>query len=157
MFAGLNQDNWKLIIVGGDALNQHNMSKLEKLVETLGAKNKIELAGNQKNVESYYKRSKLFAFTSSSEGFPNVVGEALSFGLPVVSFDCVAGPSDMIEDGINGYLVDLFDYKDFSEKLFRLMKDEELRNTIAGKAPLTISKFKKDVIARQYFDFITKL
>lgn len=157
LFAALDQDDWKLIIVGGDALNQQNMVRLEKLVKSLDVKAKIELAGNQKDVESYYKRSKIFAFTSSSEGFPNVVGEALSYGLPVVTFDCVAGPSDMVEDGVNGYLVDLFDYKDFSEKLARLMKDEVLRNRMAAQAPLTINKFEKDVIARQYFDFITAL
>jgi GalNAc-alpha-(1->4)-GalNAc-alpha-(1->3)-diNAcBac-PP-undecaprenol alpha-1,4-N-acetyl-D-galactosaminyltransferase len=157
LFAALDQDSWKLIIVGGDALTQQNMARLEKLIESLGVNSRVELAGNQKDVESYYRRSKIFAFTSSSEGFPNVVGEALSFGLPVVTFDCVAGPSDMVENGVNGYLVDLFDYKVFSEKLEGLMQDQVLRNKMAEHAPLTIKKFEKDVIARQYFDFITKL
>ncbi len=155
LFVKINKLDWKLIIVGGDALNQHNKQKLEKLVKSLNAQDRVVLAGNQQDVASYYKRSAIFAFTSSSEGFPNVVGEALSFGLPVVSFDCVAGPSDMIQEGENGYLIKLFDYQEFALKLSLLMDDTFLREKMAGFAPISIRKFEKNQIAKEYFKFIT--
>ena len=90
---------WKLIIVGDDSQKQNNMILLKDLIPKLNMNEKIILAGNQSDVDSYYLKSKIFAFTSSSEGFPNVVGEAMSAGLAVVAFDCVAGPSELIQSG----------------------------------------------------------
>lgn len=156
LFVKINKLDWKLIIVGGDALNQDNKQKLEELVKSLNAQDRIILTGSQQDVASYYKRSAVFAFTSSSEGFPNVVGEALSFGLPVVSFDCIAGPSDMIQEGENGYLIELFDYKEFTSKLSLLMEDAVLREKMSSFAPTSILKFDKNQIGQEYFEFITQ-
>ena len=86
----------------------------------------IKLVGEQKDVEFYYKLADIFVFTSSVEGFPNVLGEALSSGLPVVSYDCIAGPADMITNGENGFLIPVFDDEQFSQKLLYLMESQEL-------------------------------
>jgi glycosyltransferase involved in cell wall biosynthesis len=155
LFVKLNKPEWKLIIVGGDALKQNNSKVLNDLIISLNAQNRVILAGNQKDVTSYYIKSSVFTFTSSSEGFPNVIGEALSFGLPVVAFDCIAGPSDMIQDGRNGNLIELFNYDDFSKKLAILMQDKILRNNMAAFAPVSIKKFDKNKIGQEHFDFIT--
>jgi GalNAc-alpha-(1->4)-GalNAc-alpha-(1->3)-diNAcBac-PP-undecaprenol alpha-1,4-N-acetyl-D-galactosaminyltransferase len=155
LFKKINNSDWKLVIVGGDALNQNNKKKLEELIRSLEAEDKIQLVGNQKNVAFYYQKSSVFAFTSSSEGFPNVIGEALSYGLPVVSFDCIAGPSDMIQEGKNGNLIKLFDYNDFAAKLSLLMDDSILRERMATFAPISIEKFDKNKIGQEYFEFIT--
>jgi GalNAc-alpha-(1->4)-GalNAc-alpha-(1->3)-diNAcBac-PP-undecaprenol alpha-1,4-N-acetyl-D-galactosaminyltransferase len=156
LFVKLNKPDWKLIIVGGDALRQNNMETLNKLITSLNAQNIVTLSGNQKDIASYYKKSSIFAFTSSSEGFPNVVGEALSFGLPVVAFDCIAGPSDMIQESKNGNLIKLFDYKEFADKLSLLIDDTKLRNKMTEFAPSSIKKFENNVISREYFKFITQ-
>ena len=116
LFVKIKRSNWKLIIVGDDALNQSNKFKLQTLIEMLKVEESVILAGKQTDVESYYLKSKIFVLTSSSEGFPNVIGEAQSAGLPVVAFDCLAGPSDLIEDDMNGYLIPVFDYKNFQKK-----------------------------------------
>ena len=154
LFVKLNKPDWKLIIVGGDALRQNNSETLNKLITSLNAKNRVTLSGNQKDIASFYKKSSIFAFTSSSEGFPNVVGEALSFGLPVVAFDCIAGPSDMIQDSKNGNLIKLFDYEQFAKKLGLLMDDEALRLKMAEFAPISIRKFDKNKIGEEYYEFI---
>lgn len=156
IFAKLNRPNWKLIIVGGDALRQQNMIKLKNLIQELGMIDKIRLTGSIRDVASYYLKSKIFAFTSSSEGFPNVIGEALASGVPVVTFDCVAGPSEMVIDDFNGHLVDLFDYDDFEKKLALIMDDKTHRNKLASNTRNSIQKFDKNTISEVFYNTITE-
>lgn len=156
LFAELNRSDWKLVIVGGDAQNQNNMAKLKSQLVEMGNLENIELAGTQKEVERYLLGSSIFAFTSSSEGFPNVVGEAMSAGLPVVSYDCVAGPSDMIEDGVNGYLVPVFDDELFKSRLKELMDNAEKREEMGVKAKASIKAFEVGKIVDNFYQFITK-
>jgi glycosyltransferase involved in cell wall biosynthesis len=155
MFMEINMPGWKLCIVGGDAKRLKISEELEQLVNKLGAGENVLLEGQQKDVDSYYNRSKIFAFTSSSEGFPNVVGEALSAGLPVVAYDCIAGPSDMIEDGENGFLIPLFDRETFKNALQRLMEDKALRDRMGRMAVKKIKEFEAGEIAGRFYDFIT--
>jgi glycosyltransferase involved in cell wall biosynthesis len=147
--------NWKLVIVGGDAQKQQNFSRLSRLISELGLKESVLLAGEEKNVLSYYKKSKIFAFTSSSEGFPNVVVEALASGLPVVAYDCIAGPSDLIVSGFNGFLVPLFDSEQFKEKLQLLMEDENLRQKMSQNAPGSVAHLDIDKIGQKFLEIIT--
>jgi GalNAc-alpha-(1->4)-GalNAc-alpha-(1->3)-diNAcBac-PP-undecaprenol alpha-1,4-N-acetyl-D-galactosaminyltransferase len=154
MFAQIQFEDWKLVIVGDDALKQKNMENYIELVKKLNMVGKIILAGKSNDVESYYLKSKIFAFTSSSEGFPNVVGEAMSAGLPVVSYDCIAGPSDLIENEETGYLIKLHDKDAFMSKLSLLMKDESLRINMASKAIESIKKFSSDKISSKFEEFI---
>lgn len=154
VFARINKPDWSLIIVGGDAIKQKNSITLQQQIDEFGLQNNIILAGNQKDVEGYLSRSKIFAFTSSSEGFPNVIGEAMSAGLPVVAYDCVAGPSDMIADGRNGYLIPLFDDLMFEEKLRYLMENEEERQHMGVYARESIQRFSVETISEQYYEFL---
>ena len=156
LFAAINKPDWKLVIVGGDALKQNHKSRLQHLIQELGVEKSVLLEGYQTEIDSYYKKSKLFAFASSSEGFPNVIGEAMSAGLPVVAFDCVAGPSDMIEDRENGYLIPLFDFKTFENRLKALMEDESLRQYMGGKAKCSIKKYSVDKVGEKYYQFINQ-
>lgn len=155
LFVRINQPGWKLVIVGYDHLKQNNMEKLQALVKELDAADKVVLAGKQYDVETYYLKSKIFAFTSSSEGFPNVIGEAMSAGLPVVAFDCVAGPAEMIHDNKNGFLIPLFDYDLFQQKLALLMSDDMLRETMGYTAKQSIQQFDVDSIGNQFYNFIS--
>ena len=155
MFVHINRPGWKLVIVGDDALKQQNMKRLKELVKQLDAEDKVFLVGRQLDVENYYLKSKIFAFTSSSEGFPNVIGEALSAGLPVVSFDCVAGPSEMVQDEENGFLIPLFDYSFFEKRLKCLMDNSVLLKKLGENAKQSIKKFSVESIGEQFYKFIT--
>ena len=154
MFVEIGNTNWKLVIVGGDAKKQNLSKKLRDLIKDLGAEQQVFLEGKQKDIESYFRKSKIFAFTSSSEGFPNVIGEALSAGLPVVAYDCVAGPKDMIRNGENGYLIPLFDYEKFKERLTQLMINDEVRLKLGSNARMSITKYATDKIADHFYQFI---
>lgn len=154
LFIKRRHPGWKLMIVGGDAKREKLSQELKSLIQELDAENIVFLEGEQKDIESYYRKSKLFAFTSSSEGFPNVIGEALSSGIPVISYNCVAGPSEMIENGRNGFLVPVFDDDQFQEKMFNLMKNEDLRRCLGKGAKESVKKFDTSNIAKKYLKFI---
>lgn len=154
IFSKINIANWKLVLVGDDAKKQKNRIKLSKLIQDLKMKDKIILAGKQKDVKTYYLKSKIFAFTSSSEGFPNVIGEAMSAELPVISYDCKAGPSEIITNDKDGFLIPLFDDKLFQSKLELLMHDDDLRSLMGKNAMKNIKKYSKEIISEKYLNFI---
>jgi GalNAc-alpha-(1->4)-GalNAc-alpha-(1->3)-diNAcBac-PP-undecaprenol alpha-1,4-N-acetyl-D-galactosaminyltransferase len=156
IFREINDENWKLVIVGGNAKNLNLLDEYKELIKTLGLEHYIELVGAKSNVSDYYKKAKIFAFTSSSEGFPNVIGEAMSYGLPVIAYDCTAGPSDLINDGETGFLIEERDQKKYIENLKKLMQEEQLRNIQSSKALEKIKDFDAEKIAEQFFTFITK-
>lgn len=156
MFAKINLPDWKLVLVGYDHLKQHNMVSLKDLVRNLNVEQRVVFAGKQTELAPFYSKSSVFAFTSSSEGFPNVIGEAMSAGLAVVAFDCVAGPSEMITDGYNGYLIPLYDYNLFQARLEELMTDEKLRIRFGSSANESIKKFSSEKICESFYKFITQ-
>jgi glycosyltransferase involved in cell wall biosynthesis len=154
MFAKVSPPEWKLEIVGYDHLKQNNLNRLKELAKVLGVEQRIIFSGKLDNIEEIYSTSSIFAFTSSSEGFPNAIGEAMSAGLPVVAFDCVAGPSEMITDGYDGFLVPLYNYGQFEERLARLMEDEGLREKIGINARESIQRFSGEKICEAFYEFI---
>lgn len=154
-FVKLNNHGWKLVIVGGDALNMNLMKELRALIKKQCVEDQVILTGTRPDVESYYLRSKIFVLTSDSEGFPNVIGEAMYAGLPVVAFDCVAGPSDLISDGEDGYLVPLHDYAILGNRLAKLMNDTELRERFGHKARNNVKRFAVEKIGEKYYSLIT--
>jgi GalNAc-alpha-(1->4)-GalNAc-alpha-(1->3)-diNAcBac-PP-undecaprenol alpha-1,4-N-acetyl-D-galactosaminyltransferase len=156
IFASIGPEGWKLVIVGDDAQKQQNRIKLESQIVELELQGKVILAGKQIDVESYYRSASIFAFTSSSEGFPNVIGEAMSAGLPVVAYDCVAGPADLIINGESGFLIPLFDQKLFAEKLKLLMLDSDSRLKMGEKGREVVVKFDAELISEQFLEVLVK-
>lgn len=153
-FLRLNQSGWKLVIVGGDALKMTLLKDLKNLVYELGAEDKVILTGDRSDVDLFYLRSKVFVLTSESEGFPNVIGEAMAAGLPVVSFDCIAGPSELITNGKDGFLIPVSDYIQLELKLEALMNNEDLRERIGSEARKRIKEFSIEKIGEEYYSFI---
>lgn len=156
IFSKTDYKDWKLVIVGGDFANQDNSAKLKKIISELHLEDNVVLAGSQKDVNSYLLKSKIFAFTSEMEGFPNVIGEAMAAKLPVVSYDCVAGPRDMITDGKDGYLIPVHDDNSFSEKLNKLMTNENLRSKMADNAVRSICRFDSETILLKFYKAIAE-
>jgi GalNAc-alpha-(1->4)-GalNAc-alpha-(1->3)-diNAcBac-PP-undecaprenol alpha-1,4-N-acetyl-D-galactosaminyltransferase len=154
IFSKLNAPDWKLVLVGYDHLKQSNQKEWEALAQRLNVADRVVFAGKQSEVEKYYLSSKIFAFSSASEGFPNVVGEAMSAALPVVSFDCIAGPSDLISDSESGFLIPMSDQQLFVEKLQMLINDSSLRDTMGKKSKELIQKFELNYICSEFENFM---
>lgn len=87
----------QLVILGQGAY----YNKLEKLVQSLNLKECIHLIGVKSNPYKYMYNADIFVLTSLYEGFPNVLVEAMSVGLPIVSVDCKSGPRELLNDDIN--------------------------------------------------------
>ena len=156
IFSKTNNTNWKLYIVGGDHGDQNISTKLKKQIKELNLEDKVILVGPSKNVNEYLLKSKIFAFTSQMEGFPNVVGEAMAAQLPVVSYDCVAGPRDMIDDSVNGFLVPIYDDNLFVERLNHLMNNENIRKEMGLRAAEKIRQFDSEIICNKLYNVISE-
>lgn len=154
LFLQIPVPGWKLVLVGYDHLKQKNRERLRAIISEHGAENRVFLEGKRSEVDPYYAQSRIFAFTSSSEGFPNAIGEAMTAGLPVVAFDCVAGPSEMIRDCHTGFLVPVLDFQQFRERLEWLMKDEVLRDSFGACGRNEIREFTLERIGDKFLEFI---
>ena len=156
IFSKINKHDWKLVLVGDDAIKQKNKGNLIKLIKKLNMKDRVILAGKQKDVKKYFLKSKIKAFTSSSEGFPNVIGEAMAAEMPVVAYDCIAGPSELIVDSKNGFLIPLFNDNLFQNKLEVLMEDEALRQKMGNNAKKFVKNFDSNKISNLFLKTILK-
>lgn len=154
IFKDASLPGWKLVIVGGNALKQKGSASLNKLIKELGMEDKVELKGAVSDVEPYYNKSKIFALTSSSEGFPNVIGEAMSAGLPVIAYDCVAGPSDLIDEENTGFLIPLFNDKKYMEKMKLLVNNVDLRVKMGRSGREKINEYDINIIGEKFYSFI---
>lgn len=94
------------LYIFGDGELRH---ELQKLIENLGLENIVFLMGFDSNPYQYLKAADLFVFASNHEGFPNVLLEAMTCNLPIVTTNCPSGPNEILEAEI-GY--------DYEEKLF---------------------------------------
>lgn len=155
IYSNLAGQGWRLHIVGEDTQRQEEMKKIKKLISIYNLENEVFIFPFQNKLNNFYKRSKIFAFTSSSEGFPNVIAEALSNGLPVVSYDCISGPADMIINEKNGFLIPLFRDIEFEERLRLLMANEKLLIQMSFEASKSVERLKIDHIGETFYQFIT--
>jgi len=146
----LPESNVNLVILGdGD-----RKSYLQNICKDLNILDKVHFFGYQENPYKYLKKSKFLVLSSKHEGMPNVILEALACEVPVVSFDCLSGPSEMIIDKKNGLLVENQDIDKLSEAMNLFIKDQKLydfckSNTIASLEPFLIEK-----IGKQWLDLM---
>ena len=99
------------------------------------------------DVKNAYLNCSVFALPSRFEGFSLVAIEAMTCGVPVVSFDCENGPRNIITDGKNGYLVPPFDIDGYANRLLTLMQNEDLRQRMGFEARQTSCQYRIEDIA----------
>ncbi|EGV44811.1 glycosyltransferase family 4 protein [Bizionia argentinensis JUB59] len=145
-FCELDIDHWKLIIIGEGRLR----NELELLIKKYQAEDRIDLIGTVNNVQDFYNRAGIFAFTSNYEGFPNTLTEAMAFGLPCVSTNCPSGPSEIIDSGKNGLLIPVGDKNALKVELKRLIENPNLRKNLGIDAKESTRNYEIAIIKSQW-------
>lgn len=131
-----------------------NKEMLEKQVADLGLQSRVHFIGFKKNIQDYYSHAKLFVSTSMTEGYPNALVEALGIGCPAVATDCEFGPSEIIENGVNGFLVKLDDKDELIYAMETLLKDEMLSSKFSKNAKRINQTNSIENIAKQWDNLI---
>lgn len=149
-FANIHQDGWKLNIIGEGV----NRKIYEDLIKSLHLEDKVTLLGIRSDVHTYLNHAGIFVFSSRFEGFPNALTEAMYFGLPCISTDCPSGPSELIKDGINGYLIPVGDQLSLEKRLQELIAAPNLRMKFSENAIKNTEEFEYKLINNQWKSLI---
>lgn len=163
-FSRLVDKEYKLYILG----RGQRKNNLQKLASDLGLGDNVIFINFDNNPYKYLSKCCLFVFSSNSEGFPNVVVEALACGLPVISTDCLSGPREILAPGTNynvqlqnkieyaeyGILTPINDVERMREAMELLIRNKSLREAYARKAKKRAQNFAVEKIASQYLDTV---
>jgi GalNAc-alpha-(1->4)-GalNAc-alpha-(1->3)-diNAcBac-PP-undecaprenol alpha-1,4-N-acetyl-D-galactosaminyltransferase len=152
-FSKIDKKDWKLIIVG-EGPERNN---LEILINKLHLENNVFLPGVTKDVEIYYKKASIFVLSSKIEGFPGVLCEAIGYGCAVLSFNCISGPDEIIDNNKNGLLVKAEDMEELSFFLEKLVINEKLRLDLSSHSQEIIKKLDIRTISNLWIDLFKSI
>ncbi len=137
-----NNPQWKLVICGGGS----EFDNIKKMASEKKLKN-IEFPGVCKDIDKYYKNASIFVMTSRFEGFPMVLLEAQQNSIPLIAYDCFTGPSEIIDNDKNGYLIDYGDREEFIKKLEIMMNNKEILTRFSKYSYDSVKKYDiKEII-----------
>lgn len=134
--------DWKWVICGEGPERNH----LEQLIKENNLQENFILKGTVQNMEEQYKKAAMFVMTSQMEGLPMVLLEAKSWGLPLVSFDIMTGPRDIIQDEVNGYLIEDGNVDEMVERIVELIRDESKRIAFSRESQNGMENFELNKI-----------
>lgn len=138
--------NWRLMVVGDGPLRV----QLEQQVRDLGLVTQVWFAGDRTDIAPLLRNMDVFVLPSLAEGISNTLLEAMSTGLPVVA-TCVGGTPEIVEDGIQGYLIPSQQPDRLASAIVDLVTDQESRETMGHNARAKIEQyFSWDSTVKRY-------
>lgn len=140
------QPDWKLEIYGKKDVNQN----LEPLADALGITKNVSFLNPEKNIQQKYLESSIYVMSSRFEGFGMVLIESMACGVPCVSFDCNYGPSDIIQNGVDGYLVENGNIEALASTILKLIEDINLRKEMGAKAKENVKRYLPETVVKQW-------
>jgi glycosyltransferase involved in cell wall biosynthesis len=149
----VKHNDWKIKIVGEGELE----NDLKTLSRNLNVENNVLFTPFTEHIQDEYLNSSIYALTSYSEAFPMVLLEAKANGLPIVSFNCPEGPVDIINDGIDGFLVEDGCKEDFCEKLSVLIENKSLRAEMGRQSKIDSFRYMEDKIRIEWEKLLKEL
>lgn len=138
--------DWKWALCG-DGPEREN---LENAVREAGLAQNIIFRGSVSDMDAQYASAAMYVLTSEMEGLPMVLLEAKAHGLPIVSFDIQTGPSDIVRDGVNGYLVEAENTDEMADKICKLIENADLRKEFSENSELDMDRFDEKTIINQW-------
>lgn len=146
--------DYKLIIYGEGECRD----RLIKMAEDLGYSDRILLPGSIEHVADAIYKTRVFVLSSNSEGVPNTLIEAMLMGLTVIATDCpCGGPADLIEDGVNGFLIPVGDVGLLKEKMQYLIKNLQMADEMGSMATKTADIFQPEKVYGAWEKFILSI
>ena len=145
--------DWKWEIWGDGPDREKTQADIDKN----GLSDNVVLRGTTDSIYNIYPEYGFYSMTSRTEGLPMVLLEAKTRNLPIVSFDCLTGPSDIVEDGVSGYIIPTFDTDEFAKKMLSVMKNDSLRAELAAHAKDNLSKFQKEQIVNRWVSLVEEM
>ncbi|MGZ9734038.1 glycosyltransferase [Flavobacterium sp. GNP002] len=146
----LPKSNIHLVLLG----EGERKIRLQKLAKQSNIDDKVHFLGYQNNPFKYIKKAKFFVLSSLNEGLPNVILESLACGTPVVAFDCLSGPSEMIQHQENGLLVENQNVDKLTEAMNLFIEDENLYRYCKQNAPQSVQSFSVLAIGQQWLNLM---
>ncbi|WP_433438476.1 glycosyltransferase family 4 protein [Nonomuraea sp. CA-141351] len=145
--------DWHLRIYGDGS----ERADLQSLIHRLHLYNHVFLMGGTTTLEQELAKGAIFALSSRAEGFAMVLTEAMAHGLPVVSFDCPNGPSEIITPGQDGLLVPPADIEALAAGIESLITNHTLRKSLGTAARQSVARYDMDHIRPQWEHLFTEL
>lgn len=146
--------DWKLVFYGdGD-----DQAIVEEMVKEKGLSNQVIFKGKVSNVLDYIYNSSIFVLSSDYEGIPNVLLEAMAMGIPCVATDCSPGGARLlIENNVNGILVQTNSPKELAEAISFLIRTPDKANSLGKNAMNVLEKYKPEKILHLWNEYICKI
>ena len=148
--SNLPERNIKLVLLG----DGEQKKELEKLVLNKNLIGKVVFKGFQDNPFPYFKKAKFTLLTSKFEGLPNTITENLACGTPVISFDCLSGPKELILDRENGLLIENQNFEKLISGMNEMITNKNLYSYCKANAKNSVAKFDIETIGKQWLAFL---
>lgn len=145
--------DWRLDIVG----DGEERSRLQSLIDGYGIGESCTLCPPTNDMDTVYRNASIIAMSSRYEGLPMILLEAQAYGLPIVSFACKCGPTDVVTDGVDGYLVTEGDIEALAHKLSAVMSDDVLRQRMGVEARKNSERYSEEVIMEKWITLFDEL
>lgn len=145
--------DWKLDIFGQGEWRE----MLQQMIDEQGLQNTAKINPPTNAILNEYVHSSLLVMSSNYEGFGMVLVEAMSCGVPVISFDCKCGPKDIIQPGINGLLVPNGDIQALAYAMMVMMADEAYRKMLSQNARKVVDTYSEEAVMSQWIRLFTSI
>lgn len=150
----LKYPDWKLNIVG-DGMEKNNLLSLSRELK-LGDKVIFHGYQNKEYINDLLLESSIYLMTSHTESFGLVLIEAMSYGIPCISYTSAQGANEIIKDNETGYLIKNRNEDEMLEKIELLMNDEKLRKKLGKASRLEAKNYSSDAILEKWQKLINK-
>lgn len=148
--------DWHVKVLGGGEYGSNYVEELKSLIKSLNVEDSFFMPGAVADVTYDLEESDIMCLTSEYEGFGIVLIEAMNKGVPVMAFEYV-GVDDIIEDGVDGYVVPFGDINTYAERLKNLMTSKETRQRFSKTALESVKKFDKNRIMPRWEELFSSL
>ena len=144
---------WKWLIYGDGP----NKNDLQNQIEESGLKDRIILCGYETDKKVVYGDKSFLVLTSKFEGFGMVLLEALQFKLPLISYNVKFGPKEIVQEGINGHLVDPNNIEELAKAVSNLIDRKEERIKLSNNSVKTIDCFSQENVVAKWEDLFHRV